>query len=139
MNALGDAYQHLLLAIDERGCVVAGNLKAMAVSNLVRGAGLDAETTKDAAVIVDVINLGVALASAAAQLRGVLGGLDINTISGTRRGAQEARYTFFQTVLVSLQLVHAAETFLELRRRLGIVFREGRLQHFLECDAKAFC
>jgi len=63
VSALGDRNQHLLLAVDQRGRVVAGDLEIVAVSNSVGGAGLDAEPTEDAAVVVDVIDLGITFAA----------------------------------------------------------------------------
>ncbi len=53
--------QHVFLAHDQVGSVQGGELKTVAVGDGVRGAGLDAIAAKDAAVVVDVVDLGVAL------------------------------------------------------------------------------
>src|SRR5579859_2068309 len=75
--------QHLFFAIDQTGGVEGGNLEAVAVSNGVGGAGLDAVAAEDAAVVVNVIDLGIALGAADAVLGGILGGLNINAIRRT--------------------------------------------------------
>jgi hypothetical protein len=54
-------HQHIVLAHDQGGGVQGGQLEAVAVGDGVGGAGLHAVAAEDAAVVVDVIDLGVAL------------------------------------------------------------------------------
>ena len=121
LGARGYGHQHLLLAVNQRGSVVAGVLESVAVGDGIGGTSLDAVSAKDAAVVVDVIDLGVALPAADTQLPGVFGGLDIDAVGRAGRGAQEAGHTLFQTILVALQLMHAAVALLEFGRRLGVI------------------
>ena len=135
---MGD--EQVVLAHDERGGVEAGELEAVAVGDGVGGAGLDTVTAEDAAVVVDVVDLGVALGGGDADLFGVLGGLDVDAVRGAGGGAEEAGDTLFQAVFVALELVLAAEALLELGAAhgafaVGIVFYLGRLEHLPEGDA----
>ena len=57
----GRGHQHVFLAHDQGGGVEAGQLEAVAVGDGVGGAGFDAVAAEDAAVVVDVVDLGVAL------------------------------------------------------------------------------
>src|SRR5690242_15916312 len=112
--------QQVFLPIDERGGVVAGHLKAVPVSDGVGRAGLYAVTAENAAVVVDVISLCVALAAADAHLVGILGRFDINAVGGTCSGAKETGYAFLETVLVALQDVNSPVALLQLRRLVRI-------------------
>ena len=133
-RGMGD--QQVFLAHDERGGVEAGELEAVAVGDGVGGAGLDAVTAEDAAVVVDVVDLGVALGGGDADLFGVLGGLDVDAVRGAGGGAEEAGDTLFEAVLVALELVLAAEALLKLGSAhgafaVGIVLDLGRLEHLV--------
>ena len=101
-------------------------------------AGLDAVAAEDAAVVIDVVNLGVALAPADTQRVGVLGGLDVNTISGAGGGAQKTGDALFQAVFIALQLMDTAVALLEFWRCFGIILGERRTHHLLERHAHAF-
>src|SRR5512135_933362 len=57
----GDRDQHVFLAHDQVRCVQRGQLEAVAVGNGVSGTGFNAVAAEDAAVVVDVVDLGVAL------------------------------------------------------------------------------
>src|SRR5690349_10017584 len=127
-----DGNQHLFLAINQCRRVVTGDLKSMAVRDRIRGAGFHAESAKNAAVVIDVINLGIPLAAADAERLGILGGLDVDALGRARGGAQKTGNTLLQAVLVPLQLVYAAITLLKFRRSLRIVFRERGIQHLAE-------
>jgi len=82
--------QHLLFAIDQAGGVEGSHFKTMPVRDCVRGASLNTVAAKDAAVIVDVVNLGIAFRAADPVLRGVLRRFDINAIGWAGSGAQKA-------------------------------------------------
>src|SRR5437868_779715 len=94
--------QHLLLAVNQGGGVVAGDLESVSMGNGVGGARLHAIAAKDATVVIDVVNLGITLAAADTELIGIFGRFNIDAIGGTRGGAQETRDAFFQPVFVSL-------------------------------------
>src|SRR5579864_4248478 len=100
--------EHVLLALDQRGGVVAGLFETVAMSNGVGGTSLDAITAEDTAGVIDVVDLGVALAARDAGGFGVLGRLDIDAIGGTGRGAEKAGHAFLHPVLVALQHVRSA-------------------------------
>ena len=115
----------------------------MAVRDRIRRASLDAVAAENAAVVIDVVDLGVALGGRDARFFGVLGGLNVNAVRRARRRAEKTGDTFFQTIFIALQLVLAAETLLELRATHGpfavwIVLYLGRLEGLTERDAHAF-
>src|SRR5262249_39766839 len=74
--------QHLLFAVNQIAGTEGRDFKPVAVRDGVRRAGLDAISTEDTSIIVDVINLGVALSAAHAMLSGVLRRFDIYAIGG---------------------------------------------------------
>ena len=91
---MGDGNQHSLFAINQCGSVVAGDFEAVAVGDGVGGTGFDAKAAEDAAVVIDVINLSVALAAADAELLGIFRRFDINAIGGAGGRAQETGDAF---------------------------------------------
>src|ERR1700730_8952297 len=114
----------------------------MAMRNCVRGTCFDTVSAKDAAVVIDVIDLGIAFGTAHAVLGRVLGCLDIDAIRRAICGAQKTRYTFLQPIFVALQYVDPAIALLELRatkgpRTIGIVLHLRWLEHFPKGDAHA--
>ena len=74
----------------------------MAVSDGVGGASVDAVAAEDASGVVDVVDAGVAFTSGDAVYLGILRGLDVNTIRGTRGRAQKTADAFLEAVLISL-------------------------------------
>ena len=72
--------QHVLFAFDQRGSIVAGYFESVAVRDRVGGAGLHAVTTEDAAIVIDIVDLGVSFAAGNARGRGVLGRFDIDAV-----------------------------------------------------------
>ncbi len=87
----GNGHEHLFLAVNQSGGIVAGDLKTVTVSDGVGGACLDAKSAKNAAVIVDVVNLGVALAAADAEFVDVLGSFNVDAVGRARRPRIESR------------------------------------------------
>ena len=127
--------KHILFAFDQRGRVVAGRFEAVAVRDRVGGAGLHTIAAEDAAVVIDVVDLGVALAAGDPRGGGILGRFDIDTVGRARGGAQEARHALLHPVDVALQHMDAAEALFELGRRVGIIVGDRGPHHFLEGDA----
>src|SRR3954469_10739722 len=76
--------QHLLFAIHQVRGIQRGNLESVTVGDGVRWASLNAVSAEDAAVVIDVIDLGVALGARDTLLRRVLSGFDVNAIGRTR-------------------------------------------------------
>ena len=115
----------------------------MAVRDGIRGAGFDAVTAKNAAVVIDVVDLGIALGAGNSLFGGVFGGLNVDAIRWARSGAQETGYAFFQAVFIPLQHMPAAVALFKLRsahrsRAIRIVLHLGRLEDFSEGDTHSF-
>src|SRR5450631_2234291 len=81
--------KHVLFAFDQRGSIIAGRFESMAVGNRVGGARLYAIPAENTAIVIDVVDLGVALAAGNPRGGSVLGGFDIDTVGRACRGAQE--------------------------------------------------
>src|ERR1035437_3133184 len=107
----------------------------MAVRDGVGGAGFHAIPAENAAVVIDVVNLGVALPAGDAEKVGVLRGLDVDAVGGAGGGTQEAGHAFFEAVGIALEYVDAAVALFKLGRLVGIGFRHGGRNHLLERDA----
>src|SRR6266404_3221363 len=135
--------QHLLFAIDKVCGIQRGNLKSVPVGDRVGRTSLHAVSAEDAAVVIDVIDLGVALGARDTLLSRVLSRLDINAVRRTGGGAEKAGHAFFQAVLIALQNVDAAEALLkfcafERPWTVGIVLDDGRLEHLAKGNAHSF-
>jgi hypothetical protein len=132
--------KQVFLTHDERCGVEAGEFEAVAVGDGVSRASLDAVPAKDAAVVVDVVDLGVALGAGDALLFGVLCGLDVDTVRRAGSGTEKACDTLLKTVLVALELVLSTEALLKYGSAhwtfaVGIVLDFGRLEGLLQRDA----
>src|SRR4051812_37706813 len=79
--------KHVLLPLDQRGRIVAGHLETVAVRDGVGGAGLHAVAAKNTPVVIDIVDLGVALTARDAHFVRVLGSFYVNTIGRAGRGA----------------------------------------------------
>src|SRR6185437_3835695 len=98
--------------------------------------------TKNAAVVIDVVDLGVTLRATDAVLRSVLSRLDIDAIGRAVGCAKKTGDALLQAILIALQNVHAAIPLLELRapqrpRTIRIILHRRRLEHLHEGDAHA--
>jgi hypothetical protein len=103
-------------------------------------AGLDTVAAEDAPVVIDVVDLGVALGAGDAFFFGILSGFNVDTVRGTGGSAEEARDTFFKAIFVALELMFTAKALLKFGSAHGalavrVVFDFGRLEHLLEGDA----
>ena len=65
----GNGHKHVFFAHHEIGGVERCQLEAVAVGNGIRWAGFDAVSAKDAAVVIDVVDLGESLGRGDAILR----------------------------------------------------------------------
>ena len=138
-----DLNQQGFFAIDKVAGIERGEFEAVAVRDGVRGAGLNAITAEDAAVIVDVIDLGVPLSAADALFFSIVRRFNINAVGRARRRAQKTGYALFKAVFVALQLVQSAETFLKNRALIGqllvgIVLNNGGSKHLPKGDRHSF-
>ena len=129
-------------AIDKVAGVEGREFEAVAMGDGVSWAGFNAVAAEDAAVIVDVIDLGVALSAADAVLFSVLSGLNVNAVGRARSRAKEAGYALFQAIFIALQLMQAAKTLLKYRALIGellvgIVLNNGGSKHLTEGNGHA--
>jgi len=134
--------QHLLLAVNQIAGVKRCQLEPVPVRNRVCRTSLHAISAKDTSIVIDVVDLGVALGAADAVFGGVICSLDVDAIRGTIGGAEEAGHAFFQAVFVALQDVGAAEAGFETGATqrtfaVGIIFHRRGLEHLHEGDAHA--
>ena len=79
--------EHLLLAIYKAARIERRYFEAMPVSDGISGAGFHAISAENAAVVIDVIDLGVALSAAYTVGLSILRSLDVNAIGGAGRRA----------------------------------------------------
>ena len=133
----------MLLAVDQVAGVECRQFESVTMGDCVGRARFHAVSAENAPVVIDVVDLGVALGAAHAILRGVFGGLDVNAIRRTRGRAQKASHALFQSILVALQHVRAPESGFNPRPAqrplaVGIVFDSCRLEHLHKGDAHAF-
>ena len=82
-------------------------------------AGFNAVSAEDAAVVVNVVDLGVTLGGGNALLLGIFGGLDEDAVRRAGRSTEETGHAFFQAVFVALQDVSAAKSLLKDRAAQG--------------------
>jgi hypothetical protein len=134
--------QHLFLAVDQIARVEGRQLKAMPMRDRVRGASLHAVPTKNTPVVIDVVDLRIALGATYPILRRVVSRFDINAVGRAIRRAQEARDTFLKPVFVALQYVCPAIPSLNARPAqrplpVRIIFNRRRLEHLGKGNAHA--
>jgi len=104
LSGIGGFGEQLFFAVNELGDVIGGEFEAVSVGDGVGRAGLHAISAKDAAVVVDVVDRGVALAGADARLGGIFRRFNINAVGGAGGGAEETGDAFFQAGLVALKI-----------------------------------
>jgi hypothetical protein len=135
--ALGWRLEELLLAIEQAGDVVGGQLEAVAVGDGIGRTGFHTVAAEDTPRIVDVIHLGVPLAGADAVLGGVLRRLDVDALRRASSRTQKTGHTLLEPVLVPLQDVQSAVAHLKMNRLVGIILRHRRPEQILQRDRKA--
>src|SRR3954447_16062078 len=129
--------QHLLREDQVRARVVR-QLVVVAHRDGVERARDLAIAAEDAAGHVDLVDLGVALARRDAVLRRVLGRDHADAVGGARRGAQRAPDALLEArVLEAVQLVAAAETWIDRGLLLGVLDRHRSLHEASEGGGKA--
>src|SRR5258708_12174396 len=74
-------------------------VKSVGVGDGVGGAGFHAISAENAAVVVNVVNLGVTLGPTYPVLGGVFSGLNVDAVGRAVGRPQEAGHTLFQSVL----------------------------------------
>src|SRR5437660_6145040 len=114
----------------------------MPMRDCICGTCLDTISAKNAAVIVNVVNLGVALSAAHPVLSRVLRRLDINAVRRASCRAKKTSHALLQAVLVTLQNVHSAIALLKFcsLQRPGpvrIILHYRRRKHRPDSDAHA--
>lgn len=128
--------EELFLPIEERIDVVGGQLDTVAMGDGVRGTGFHAVAAKNAARIIDVVNLGITFAGGNSIGVGILSCFYINAIRGARCRAQKAAHALLKTVFIALQNVNPTIAWLHtrgyVRKILGRRFAEHGLQRYAE-------
>jgi len=114
----------------------------MSVGDRIRRTGFHAVSAKNAAVVIDVVDLGITLGAADPLLSRVLCRLDIDAIGWAVGCAKKTRHALLQAILIALQNMHAAKPLLKLRTPqrpwpIGIVLHRRWLKHLHEGDAHA--
>ena len=135
--------EQLLFAIDQVRGIEGRQLEPVAMGNRIRRAGFHAISAKNAAVVINVIDLGVAFRATDPLFGRVFCRLDVNAVGRAIRRTKKTRHALFQTILIALQYVDAAIPLLEFgaaqrSRSIGIVLDRSRLKHLLKSDAHAF-
>ncbi len=97
----GKDFEQLFFAIDEGVGVVGGDFEAMAVGDGVAGASFNTIAAENAAIVVDVVDLGIALRRADSMLAGIFSRLDVNAVRGTSRRAQKTGHALLEPVFVA--------------------------------------
>ena len=115
--------QHLLLAVDQIAGVECRQLKSMPVGDRVGRTRFHAIAAKNAAVVIDVVNLGVALGAADAVLGGILGGLDVDAIRRTIWRRTENRLRTFPVQFRRAAAHARRESGLQCARRAAALCR----------------
>src|SRR5437867_785280 len=84
---------------------------------------LDAIAAKDAAAVIDVVNLRVSLIDADALLlrTRIVRGFNVNAFRWTSRGAQKTGNAFLAAQFVDMKKVLASITWLDRHRLIGIL------------------
>jgi len=124
--------QQLFLAVDKGVGVVGGDFKIVAVGNGITGASFHTVAAENAPVVVNVVNLGVALRCADAVVAGILGSLNVNAVCRAGSRAEEAGDALFQTILVATQNMDATITTFKVYGLGGIILRNCRSDHHLK-------
>ena len=127
----------MFLAVDEGVDVVRSKFDRVAVGDGISRASLDTVAAEDAARVVDVIDLRVALAGGDAPGLRVLRGFDVDTVRRARRGAEKTSYAFLESVFVALKYVNPAVARLDAWRDVREAFRGRLAKHGQQSDAEA--
>src|SRR6266849_65375 len=104
----------------------------------VRRAGLHTVAAENAARVVDVIDLGVAVPGGNAIRLRVFCGFDVYAIRRTGCSAQETPHTFFVPIFVALQHVNSPVARLDAGRNVRVRLRRRLAEHGQKSDAEAF-
>ena len=109
---MGEWNEHLLFAVDERGGIVAGELEAMAMSDRVSWTGFNAIAAENTAIVIDVVDLGVAFRTAKSGLGGIFRCFDIDALGWACGRTEKTSNAFLETVFIALKNVGAAKALL---------------------------
>src|SRR5439155_495230 len=110
--------QQILFVFDHLARRVAGPLEVVAVIDGVGRAGVHAEAAQNAAPVINLINLGVAMVYADALFVWALvfRAFDVDRVRRASRRAEETRDAFLFAVFVDIQEVLAAEPAIDYHR-----------------------
>src|SRR5918998_4023437 len=126
--------EQILLGVDEVLTIVVGQLVLVGHRQRAGRAGLDAQAAADAAQVVDLINVAVALPGRVTGLVGVVPALHVDRIRRASPGAQLAPHALLQPVRVPVELVFTVKARCGDLLDLGILFGHDLLEHRREGD-----
>src|SRR6476660_8354421 len=95
--------QQVVFSLQEVRPVINRKLKIVAVGDCVFGTRFDAVATENAATVVDVVNLGIALINADSLFReaGIIFGDDVNAIGRTSGSTKKTGHAFLAALLIN--------------------------------------
>ena len=128
--------EELFLTVNQGVGIVSGNLKPVAVGDGVARAGLHTVATKDAPVVINVVNLCVTLSSTDSMVAGILGGFDVDAICWASRRAKETGDAFFEPIFIAFQNVQPAVAVFKMNGFVRVVLRHRGLKHGPKSDGK---
>ena len=121
--------QELLFAVNQGIDVGRRQFDVVTVRDCISWTSFHTIAAKNASRIINIIDLGIAIAGRNAIPVSVLRRFDVNTVRRTSRGAKEATHAFFKAIFIALQHVDSAITWLNARRNVRIRFRRRLTEH----------
>ena len=117
--------QQVVFCLQKVRAIVNGKFEVVPVRNRVLRTGLDTESAEDAAAVIDVVNLRLALvASDAIFVRpGIVLRFDVDAVRRTSRRAEITRDALFLTHLIDVQEVLSPIPRLDRYRNIRILHR----------------
>ena len=115
--------KQVVFRLQKVGAIVNGDLEIVAMRDRVFRTSLDAKSAEDAAAVVDVVNLRIALVTADSFfIRTRIGfGLNIDAVGRTRSGAKVTRDAFLLSVFVNVKQMLTAVARLNRDRHIRIL------------------
>src|SRR5882724_7831222 len=106
--------QHLFFAVNQIAGTKCGNFKTMSMGDGIGRASFYAVSAENAPVVINVVDLGVALGAAYPVLLSVFGGFDVDAVRRTGRRTKETSYALLQAIFIALQNVNSPIALLKL-------------------------
>ena len=126
----------MLFAVNQGVDVGRCEFDVVTVRDCISRTSLDAIAAKNASRIINVIDLGIAIACRNAIRVSVFRRFNVNTICWAGGGAEEATHAFFKAIFIALQHVDSAITWLNTRRDVWIRLRRRLTEHRAQSHAE---